>query len=195
MIIKRTVELEADIEKRNGRQFEIGDVIGFTLTDGEEVEAMAMKQEEDGMLFVLVDCLAEEQPMEKDGRPFMREYLNKDLYIRFPVEIRNMMKPFDRGDMLRLLTQKEVFGRNVYDSDIDEEGVEQLEPMKNRRNRIADLGKDGSEDEYAWYWLADRLRDVPSSAYFAIVSGNGYAYDFGASYSYGVRPAFKLSLI
>ena len=194
MIIKRTVELEADIEKRNGRQFEIGDVIGFTLTDGEEVEAMAMKQEEDGMLFVLVDCLAEEQPMEKDGRPFMREYLNKDLYIRFPVEIRNMMKPFDRGDMLRLLTQKEVFGRNVYDSDIDEEGVEQLEPMKNRRNRIADLGKDGSEDEYAWYWLADRLRDVVSS-YFCDVYNGGLAAGAIASHSLGVRPAFKLSLI
>ena len=195
MIIKRTVELEADIEKRNGRQFEIGDVIGFTLTDGEEVEAMAMKQEEDGMLFVLVDCLAEEQPMEKDGRPFMREYLNKDLYIRFPVEIRNMMKPFDRGDMLRLLTQKEVFGRNVYDSDIDEEGVEQLEPMKNRRNRIADLGKDGSEDEYAWYWLADRLRDVVNGTNFAYVSSSGGCSNSTASNSNGVRPAFKLSLI
>ena len=195
MIIKRTVELEADIEKRNGRQFEIGDVIGFALTDGEEVEAMAMKQEEDGMLFVLVDCLAEEQPMEKNGRPFMREYLNKDLYIRFPVEIRNMMKPFDHGDMLRLLTQKEVFGRNVYDSDIDEEGVEQLEPMKNRRNRIADLGKDASEEEYEWYWLADRLRDVTSSADFAYVYASGNAYFYDASYSNGVRPAFKLSLI
>lgn len=195
MIIKRTVELEADIEKRDGRQFEVGDVITFTLTDGEEVEAMAMKAEEDGMLFALVDCLAEEQPMEKDGKPFMRQYLNKDLYIRFPVEIRNMMKPFDHGDMLRLLTQKEVFGRNVFDSDIDEEEYEQLEPMKNRRNRIADLGKGGSEEEYEWYWLADRLRDVASSTSFALVSSGGYAYYYSASYSCGVRPAFKLSLI
>ena len=45
MYIKRTVELEAEIERAEGHQFEVGDVIGFTLTDGEEVEAMAMKVE------------------------------------------------------------------------------------------------------------------------------------------------------
>lgn len=195
MLFKRTIELEADIEKKNGRQFEVGDVIAFELTNGEPVEAMAMKPEEDGMLFVLVDCIEDAQPMMKDGKPHMREYLNRDLYIRFPVEIRNMMMPFERGDMIRLLTQKEVFGENVYDSDINEEDYEWLEPMKDRRNRIVYQGKDASIDDWCWYWLADQLRDVASGTGFAYVSGNGVAYFYGASNTNGVRPAFKLSLI
>lgn len=195
MLFKRTIELEADIEKKNGRQFEVGDVIAFALTNGEEVEAMAMKAEEDGMIFALVDCIEDEQPMMKDGKLWMREYLNRDLYIRFPVEIRNMMLPFEHADMLRLLTQKEVFGENIWESDIDEEEYEWLEPMKDRRNRIAFQGKDSSVDDWCWYWLADQLRDVASGTYFALVSSNGRSTNYAASNTYGVRPAFKLSLI
>ena len=195
MLFKRTIELEADIEKKNGRQFEVGDVIAFALTNGEEVEAMAMKAEEDGMIFALVDCIEDEQPMMKDGKLWMREYLNRDLYIRFPVEIRNMMLPFEHADMLRLLTQKEVFGENIWESDIDEEEYEWLEPMKDRRNRIAFQGKDSSVDDWCWYWLADQLRDVASGATFAGVYGTGYSSGYSASDTYGVRPAFKLSLI
>ena len=36
------------------------------------------------------------------------------------------------------------------------------------------------------YWL----RDVASAAYFSFVYGNGNAHSFGASHSFGVRPAF-----
>lgn len=39
-----------------------------------------------------------------------------------------------------------------------------------------------------WYWL----RDVVSSAGFALVGGGGGASSGGASYSYGVRPAFLI---
>ena len=195
MLFKRTIELEADIEKKNGRQFEVGDVIAFALTNGEEVEAMAMKAEEDGMIFALVDCIEDEQPMMKDGKLWMREYLNRDLYIRFPVEIRNMMLPFEHADMLRLLTQKEVFGENIWESDIDEEEYEWLEPMKDRRNRIAFQGKDSSVDDWCWYWLADQLRDVASGTNFAGVNSSGHSGNGGASNTHGVRPAFKLSLI
>lgn len=198
MYIKRTVEFEADIEKSEGHQFEVGDVIGFTLTDGEEVEAMAMKVEDDGVIFALVDCLAEEMPMQRNGKDIMRDYLNKDVYIRFPEEIRNMMKPFERGDMLRLMTQKEVFGVNYYDADEEDESVTQFEPMKDRRNRIAYLGKGGTtDDDWEWWWLSNQtwLRDVANTTYFAGVGGGGRANYADASYSDGVRPAFKLSLI
>lgn len=198
MYIKRTVELEADIEKSEGHQFEVGDVIGFTLTDGEEVEAMAMKVEEDGVIFALVDCLADEMPMQRNGKDIMRDYLNKDVYIRFPEEIRNMMKPFERGDMLRLMTQKEVFGKNYYDADEEDANVTQFEPMKDRRNRIAYLGKGGAtDDDWQWWWLSNQtwLRDVATATNFALVAGAGLAGGSYASSSHGVRPAFKLSLI
>ena len=187
MYIKRTVELEADIEKSEGHQFEVGDVIGFTLTDGEEVEAMAMKVEEDGVIFALVDCLADEMPMQRNGKDIMRDYLNKDVYIRFPEEIRNMMKPFERGDMLRLMTQKEVFGKNYYDADEEDANVTQFEPMKDRRWRIAFQGY--GSGAWEWYWLQNR--SVLSATTACLVGGTGSASDNGASYSFGVRPLFQ----
>ena len=194
MIIKRTIELEADPAVRSGANFEVGDVIGFALNDGEEVEAMAMKQEEDGFIFALVDCIVDEQPMMRDGKLVMRDYLNKDLYIRFPEEIRNMMLPFEHGDMLRLMTQKEVFGENMYDADEEDESVTQFEPMKQLRNRIAQHGKNGSEEVYQWYWLANQtwLRDVASGTHFALVTSYGKSGNYGASNTYGVRPAIKI---
>lgn len=187
MIIKRTIELEADPAVRNGANFEVGDVIGFTLNDGEEVEAMAMKQEEDGFIFALVDCIVDEQPMMRDGKLVMRDYLNKDLYIRFPEEIRNMMLPSEHGDMLRLMTECEVFGGCHYGSDALYQDA-QFEPMKDRRNRIANLGMNG---EVAWYWLADKI-GVASGTAFASVSSGGNSNTSGASDTHGVRPAFKI---
>ena len=40
----------------------------------------------------------------------------------------------------------------------------------------------------AGWWL----RDVVSSAYFAIVGGYGYCYSYNASNACGVRPAFAI---
>lgn len=56
MIVKRTVKIDVD-------KFKVGDIIKFKLTDGEKVQAMAVKETEEGMLFVFVDCLTERYPM------------------------------------------------------------------------------------------------------------------------------------
>lgn len=45
--------------------FKVGDIIKVKLTDGEKAQAMAVQQEEDGMVFCLVDCLAKEYPMNE----------------------------------------------------------------------------------------------------------------------------------
>ncbi len=57
MKLFRTIEAVAD------GNYNVGDVIAFTLNDGEEVEALAVKQEQDGMIFCLVDCLRKEYSM------------------------------------------------------------------------------------------------------------------------------------
>ena len=109
-----------------------------------------------------------------------------------------MMKPFERGDMLRLMTQKEVFGKNYYDADEEDANVTQFEPMKDRRNRIAYLGKGGAtDDDWQWWWLSNQtwLRDVVNAANFADVGSYGVCSNYNASNSCGVRPAFKISLI
>ena len=178
-----------------GRAFGVGDLISFDLTDGEHMEAIAVKEESDGMIFCAVDCLEKEYPMNQKPTNEggyeaceLRKVLNREIVDRFPAEIREVMVPFENGDLLRLPTEKEIFGENEY-GESEADTVTQWEPMKLRRNRIAFQGYNGA---WEWYWLQNRLRDVASAAIFARVDGAGYA-DYGyASGSYGVRPAFKI---
>lgn len=175
--------------------FAIGDVMAFDLNDGEQFEAMAMKQEDDGMIFCAVDCLTEEQPFKRNGKNAggyeksdLREILNTTILHRFPDELVKQMVPFDNGDLLRVPTEKEIFGSNEWCEDEGDE-VTQWEPMKLRRNRIAFQGHNGA---WEWYWLMSRLRSVHSATDSALVGNGGYANYSGASASYGVRPLFKI---
>lgn len=43
--------------------FELGDIISFTLTTGEKVKAKAIRETPNGMLFITIDCLKDEQKM------------------------------------------------------------------------------------------------------------------------------------
>ena len=182
----------------NTEPLEHGDVISFTLNDGEEVEAMAVKETSKGMLFMMVDCLAKEYPMfnsfediTEDDFTYensdLRKALNGEILARFPEEIRSGMVTLDNGDMLRIPTEREIFGENVCGQE-ESDTVKRFKPMKKKRNRIAFQGKEG-----AWelYWLMNRHKD--SAFHFANVNGYGGASFNGASYPYGVRPVFLLS--
>lgn len=181
--------IESDVDT-----FKVGDVIEVKLADGVKVQAMAVQQEEDGMIFCLADCLPGEHPMNSTStneggyeESDLRKKLNGEILNLFPVELTDMMTPFDNGDLLRLPTEKEIFGENYY-GEYESQYVKQWKPMKKRRNRMA---FDGSKDEnLQWYWLMNKVRE--SAAIFARVSSDGYADNFYASYSYGVRPAFKI---
>ena len=96
------------------------------------------------------------------------------------------MVAFQNGDLLRLPTEKEIFGENRY-GEYESEDVTQFEPMKLRRNRIAFQGMNGA---WEWWWLANKVRG--SAANFAYVNGTGFAGCLNASYATGVRPAFKI---
>ena len=188
MKLFRTMETAAD----NG--YMVGDVIAFTLTDGEEVEALAVKQEQDGMIFCLVDCLNQEYSMnEEDSNrggyeaTDLRVKLNGEILDRFPADIREKMVAFANGDYLRLPTEKEIFGCNDYGK-AEPDDVQQWEPMKQRKNRIAFQGK--GTDRWEWYWLQNAHKRY--AACFAVVDGDGDAYYLLASLAYGVRPAFKI---
>ncbi len=143
MKVMRTYETETST-------YEVGDVIAFELEGGEKVEATAMRQEADGMLFLLVDCLKDEECMNEESSnrggyaaSDLRMKLNREIIERFPAEIREQMVALTPdGDMLRLPTEKEVFGVNEYGE--DEGDVEQFAPMKLRRNRIAFQGHNGN---------------------------------------------------
>lgn len=190
MEVKRTIKVDTD-------QFEVGDVIKFKLADGEKVQARAVKQTSIGMLFVLVDCLAKEYPMFESMEDMTEDYftydnsdlrkaLNGEILARFPEEIRSRMVALNGyGDLLRIPTEREIFGENVYGQP---DGEKRWKCVKKRRNRIAFQGKEGA---WEWYWLMNRHKDSASD--FAGVNSNGDAGYTSACYSLGVRPVFLLS--
>lgn len=173
-------------------RFEVGDIISFTLKNGEQVKAMAVKQDGDYMIFCHVDYLAKEYCMNskntnKGGYEAseLREKMNGEILELFPEEIRSQMVAFDNGDLLRIPTEKELFGVNEYGEEEPTE-VEQWEPMKLRRNRI---GFQGDNGVWEWGWLQNSA--VASSADFAFCYDDGFAYYDDASNLYGVRPTFR----
>ena len=197
MEVKRTIKHKREI-------FELGDVISFKLKDGEKVHAKAVKQTDEGMLFLTVDCLKDDYQMfnNSDGIKSMeinyfnsdlRQALNEEILDRFPDEIRSRMVGMRIGDndsldLLRIPTEREIFGENPYGKD-ESDTVVQFKGMKNLRNRIAFQGsKTGT---WECYWLQNRVEDTAS--YFARVGNSGGAYYGSARSSNGVRPVFLLS--
>jgi len=193
MEVKRKMTVDTEM-------FELGDIISFKLTTGEKVQARAVKETPDGMLFVTVDCLKDEQPMFKNTDDMededfsydnsdLRKVLNGAILASFPAEIRDRMKVvYGDSDLLRIPSEKEIFGTNEYGQ---EEGkVKQFKGMKNRRNRIAWQGsKTGT---FEWYWLMNRHKEYASGS-ASVSSGGGSAHSALASASLGVRPVFLLS--
>ncbi len=192
MKVYRTSEVLA------GGRYEVGDIVSYTMEDGEEVEALAVKEEFDKhgnlcMVFMLLDCLKEECRMNRDDtndggyeESYLREQLRTKYLERFPASLRLNMVPFENGDLLRIPTEREVFGENRYGEE-EPDTVEQFEAMKKRRNRMA---LDGSNGETQAYWLQNKR--VWSATNFCYVSYYGYASYGSASYSGGVRPLYRI---
>lgn len=174
-------------------EMRVGEVVNFQLTSGEKAQFMVQRVDEDGYLCMLVDCLPKEYHMNRENtnkggynESDLRKLMQGEILDLFPAALRELMLPFSNGDLLRLPTEKEIFGRNEYGKD-EPESVKQFELMKSRRNRIAFRGKD---EEWEWYWLANTVKD--SAARFARVNTGGGAACSYASAAVGVRPAFKI---
>lgn len=192
MKVYRTSEVLA------GGRYEVGDIVSYTMEDGEEVEAIAVKEEFDKhgnlcMVFMLLDCLKEECRMNRDDtndggyeESHLRDQLATEYLEKFPASLRLNMVPFDNGDLLRIPTEREIFGENRYGEE-EPDTVEQFEAMKKRRNRMA---FDGSNGETQAYWLQNKR--VGSATNFCNVSYSGYADSNNASCSYGVRPLYRI---
>lgn len=192
MKVYRTSEVLA------GGKYEVGDIVSYTMEDGEEVEALAVKEEFDKhgnlcMVFMLLDCLKEECRMNRDDtndggyeESHLRDQLATKYLEKFPAALRLNMVPFENGDLLRIPTEREIFGRNIYGEE-EPNTVEQFEPMKKRRNRMA---FDGLNGETQAYWLQNKR--VWSATNFCNVNTNGSAGSYGASFSFGVRPLYRI---
>ena len=195
MEVKRAIKGEVE-------SFELGDVISFKLKDGEKVQAKVVKQTDEGMLFITVDCLKNEYQMFKYPVRSMeinyfnsdlRHNLNGEILDRFPDEIKSRMVGMrigntDTFDLLRIPTEREIFGVSHYGKE-ESNTVKQFKGMKNRKNRIARQGsKIGT---WVCYWLQNHVEGTAS--YFANVGSYGLAHYSCASYFVGVRPVFCIS--
>ena len=91
-------------------------------------------------------------------------------------------------DMLRIPTEREIFGENPCGKD-EPASVRRFYGMENRRERIAFQGSETGTWE--WYWLQNKVEDSASG--FAFVGYDGDATYTSASNPLGVRPVFLLS--
>lgn len=171
---------------------EVGDVFEFESKDGEVVRAMAVKKAADATDFIMVDCLKGKdmamnlEPTSEGGYDgsHLRESLNQEILALFPDDIREAMVPVYRDDLLTIPSEMEIFGERIFSKEDSKD--EQLEPMKEMRNRIALGGMDGYPN---WYWL----RDAASANLFACVDSVGGAYNNTATNSLGIRPRFRIA--
>ena len=186
--------------------FELGDIIKFKLADGQKVKAKAVRQDENGTLFVTVDCLKDCYPMFKNPGAMgsmeicyfnsdLRHYLNKEVLKLFPEEIRSRMNVMPVGnngyDLLRIPTEREIFGENPYGKEESKE-IKRFNGMNKRRNRIAFSAMEDNKEAWEWYWLQNKVKDE-TAAHFASVNRDGNAHATYAGNSNGVRPVFLLS--
>jgi hypothetical protein len=156
-----------------------------------EFTATAQKVTDERILFMFDDCVAERQMNEEQTNKGgfdssdLNKWIQSDLLEAFPENLR------DRVRDLSIPTCGQIFGGNDLEwcrDKFEDDGDEQLELMKTRRNRIANFG----DNDYTWYWLRNATKKDVSASAFALVYGSGLARYNAASSSYGVRPVFWL---
>ena len=128
-------------------EWQIGDIIRFTLLTGEAVEAQCQRVDPEGATFCLTHCLEEEQPMNEEDtnkggwdESDLREYLNTEILNSFPESIRSKMKPIYKDDLLTLPAVEDIFGEWDFDRWKPKEGAEPNWPlMKHRQHLVHSL--------------------------------------------------------
>ncbi len=179
MKFKRKIKLDTKCKR-----FKVGDTFSFKMNDGEKVEVIVVKKNADGnLLCIFENCLKDKYTMNQ----ILNECVLRQIYDRFPSKIKNIMVAFDNGDMLRLPSEKEIFGENEH-GEFESDNVKQFKLMKSIKNRIAFQGKNG---DLIWYWLQNKVRNT-SATHFALVNSLGFSDYFGASFCGGVRPIFLI---
>lgn len=181
-------------EEEQEKGIEVGDVIDIELKNGDEMKAIAVKKEADGTVFCSLNLLRNSLPMYEAGdvegfeNSDVAKYLNEEFASLLPDYIRDALAPFSGEAIIRIPTEKEMFGENEI-GDPEPEFVHQWEPMKECRNRVC---ADADGEYMMQYWLANPSKNYASD--FALAGSAGYAYYNSASYDIGVRPVFKINI-
>lgn len=185
--------------KMSVTSFEIGDQISFKIPSYGKHTMTAHEVYDDGSaLFIFDECVTD-RPMDTTGNEDIDfwsselcKWLNNEFLNLLPRKIRRRIINLNNPPCfpIRIPTRSEIFGKDDASENYESDGGKQLKLMKIRKNRVCS----SPLDEYAWYWLLNKRRDVVSAAYFAFVGHDGDCYSYSASGTRGVRPAFVLSV-
>lgn len=187
MNVKRTVTMKVN-------NFEIGDQITVKLSEYGKFMATAHEITDKGTLFIFDERVCT-KPMNNENtneggylESDLRKFVTQDLLKAFPDKLLARMVKDDNGDLLSIPTYGQIFGKD-WDDEWDQKNIDidqrdQLPLMEKIKNRIAVLN-----GEWCWYWLQNKIQ---SSSCFAGVGSLGYASNYGASHSGGVRPSFLI---
>lgn len=184
---------------------QVGDELDITLKTGEALTAQAAGTTENGLRFVLKDCMKDMRSMNKHMTNKggwrdceMRLWLNETIFHILPNELQEIIVPrrivqtvdgeaLESEDKLWLPSFTEMFGKeNTKDWAPEDTDETQLELFSTERSRVKEAPGNGTW----WYWL--RSPYGGNSSYFCIVDSNGGAFSTGASYVSGVAFGFCL---
>lgn len=145
----------------------------------------------DNTILFIFDDIVTRRPMNEtntnDGEfkgSQLYKWLQEVLLPAFPDYLRERISELTIPTVGQIVGHEDAWDNEHFEGDDDQ----QLPLMKELKHRIALF-----EGDFAWYWLQNASKkDYWSSARFAYVDSNGYAYYNAASSSLGVRPAFRL---
>ena len=166
MKLYRKTEIDT-LEPMPGDQMQVG-----------KYTATCMKVSEEGSLWLMDQY--DDKPMRRNG---LIEYLNSEEGLAFfPEDIRSAI----HLGSVRVPYAGEIFEKDEIDF-LEDDDCEQWPCMKERRNRIA-----FRDNDFEWGWLMNKSKRYASASLFGYVTNFGYANDYYASYSFGVRRAFLI---
>ena len=190
MKVKRQQEIDMVIH-----DFMISDQVTITLDGFGTFTATAQKVMDCGTLFLFDDCVCRKSMNQRStnkggfAESSLRKWMNEELFEAFPDDLKELMVQFDNGDNLTLPSYGQMFGHDdFYEDAMEPDQDEQLELMKNRKNRVCDC-----DGDWCWYWLSNATKKEWSASAFAYVDAIGAAHCGNASSSNGVRPAFLIA--
>lgn len=167
----------------------VGDKIAVDLKDIGKFDATAHEVTDESVLFIFDDYITE-RPMNESNtnaggyeNSDLKKWIEHELLSKFPVELKARLTELTIPTVGQVVGWDDEWDKEHFEAD----GDEQLPLMKLRKNRVAYLN-----NECKWGWLRNAVKKEYSSAFFACVAYSGRASYTLASYSYGVRPEFRL---
>lgn len=195
-------EISEKIKAGKAREFlSVGDVVPFTMKDGQTANAVVAEIDpygENEVAFVIEDCLDESHVMNEEYTNAggwrdcdMRKYLNSEIYDLLPDDLKAVItdrtitqekdgEELTSTDKLWLLSLTEV----GEDCETDKGDV-RFSLFKDERSRVKQ-----QSGETVWYWLRSPL--ASSSTAFCDVGNGGGAYASNANRSFGVAFGFLI---